>query len=77
MAVVGGGAGGTEARVEIDPIKAAPKIAALDLGDASRVVVNGRRIVRGGHKRLAARGRKGVLVRKPEAIRRSFHGQSS
>ena len=67
--MVGSAAGRIEAGVEKDLIKTAAKIATLELGDAGRVVINGRRIVRRGHKRLAARRRKGVLVRKPEAVR--------
>ena len=34
----------------------------VELGDAGGVVVNGRRIVRRGHKRLAARGGKRILA---------------
>ena len=49
--------------IQINVIHSNPDIAAVELREASRVVKDCGRIVRGGHECLAARGRKGVLVR--------------
>src|SRR5208282_5669229 len=68
---------GLVGRLVIDAVQPGAKIIARELGDARRVVVDGGGIIRRGDKRLSARGRKGVLIRKPKAVRRNFPGRNA